>query len=166
MQSLYSVDGQPPFTFIPNRDVPTAIHQSLFYSSPQLSYGEHTLVVTNLGEQLFLDFFDTQDQPEQTSLSTIPSASVTSTLSLRNTTTTVIAEVPATSNISSGTTPTVTPLPLPQHPLLSTSALVGVVVGVASIVILAGLGVWFYRRQHMDGSDLEFNNLPSSLPKG
>ncbi|KAM5545374.1 hypothetical protein V8D89_000987 [Ganoderma adspersum] len=79
MQSLYSIDGQPPFTFIPNRDVQTAIHQSLFYSSLQFPYREHTLVVTNLGEQLFLDFFDVQDEAHPTSSSTTPAASTTTT---------------------------------------------------------------------------------------
>ncbi|KAI1788042.1 hypothetical protein LXA43DRAFT_895289, partial [Ganoderma leucocontextum] len=45
MQSQYSVDGQQPFTFIPDQEVPTALHQILFYSSGQLPYGEHSLVV-------------------------------------------------------------------------------------------------------------------------
>ena len=97
MQSLYSIDGQPPFTFIPKRDVQTAIHQSLFYSSPQFPYGEHTLVVTNLGEQLFLDFFDIQDETHPTLSSTTPAASTTTT-----------PTPPSTSAFGGGQTVTVT----------------------------------------------------------
>ena len=73
MQSQYSIDGQKPFVFLPGQEVPTAIHQTQFYSSPQFLYGQHTLVITNLGEQLFLDFFDVFDGNEPTtSRSNIP----------------------------------------------------------------------------------------------
>ena len=97
MQSLYSVDGQPPFTVIPNRDVQTSLHQTLCYSSPQFPYGEHTLVVTNLGEQLFLDFFDIQDETHPTLSSTTPAASTTTT-----------PTPPSTSAFGGGQTVTVT----------------------------------------------------------
>ena len=75
MQSLYSIDNQPPFAFISPQEVSASTHQTLFYSSPQFLYGQHTLVIKNLGEQLFLDFFDVQDETAQTPPPTAPTAS-------------------------------------------------------------------------------------------
>ena len=110
MVSQYSIDGQLPYTFTPNPTVLVAIHRSLFYSSPQLPYGEHTLVVTNLGEQLFLDFFEVQD--EMRSISSSAPSAASNTVTPTGTTTSV---QPATTNVL-GTSETQNMSDYPRYP--------------------------------------------------
>jgi len=58
--SLYTIDGGSPVTFTPNRAGDT-LNQQLFFQSPGLSEGSHTLTVTFVAVEhsdlFFLDFF-------------------------------------------------------------------------------------------------------------
>ena len=57
IQSLYAVDGRSPTPFLPSQQVDQESYRQLFFDSGPLRLGEHTLKVTNLGVQLWLDYF-------------------------------------------------------------------------------------------------------------
>ncbi|KAI1788036.1 hypothetical protein LXA43DRAFT_1097719 [Ganoderma leucocontextum] len=59
MQSRYAIDGGEPTTFLPPRAVQVeAYNQTTFYDSGALpGAGEHTLKITNLAVELWLDYF-------------------------------------------------------------------------------------------------------------
>ncbi|PIL28487.1 hypothetical protein GSI_08525 [Ganoderma sinense ZZ0214-1] len=57
MQSQYAIDGGSPTTFVLPQEVSQEAYNQSFYRSGALSAGTHTLKVTNLGTQLWLDYF-------------------------------------------------------------------------------------------------------------
>ncbi|KAM5536295.1 hypothetical protein V8D89_010031 [Ganoderma adspersum] len=57
MQSQYAIDGGSPTMFVPPQEVSEEAYNQSFYHSGTLSEGEHTLKITNLGSQLWLDYF-------------------------------------------------------------------------------------------------------------
>ena len=73
MQSQYTVDRGSPTVLTPPREVKVEQHRVLFFTSPQLSLSEHTLVIENRGEQFFFDYlqFDTSDESASTTSSPI-----------------------------------------------------------------------------------------------
>ena len=85
MQSQYSVDGSQPQTFIPPSEVTQESYGQKFFDSGPLAQGDHTLTITNLGEQLWIDYFQTDDvtpiqiaSPSATSLSSSTSIALLS----------------------------------------------------------------------------------------
>ena len=163
MESRYSIDSQPPFAFIPSQEVSAPTHQTLFYSSPQFLYGQHTLVITNLGEQLFIDFFDVQNDSE---ITTPKSPSATTTSSKANSPLASIAAPTLSSDHGSPTTtnstsvsimPTITPVLSSRNATLPTTAIAGVSIACALFLALAGMTVWF-RSKHNGRADSKLNN--------
>ncbi|KAJ8472996.1 hypothetical protein ONZ51_g8152 [Trametes cubensis] len=73
MQSQYTIDRGSPTVLTPPREVKVEQHRVLFFTSPQLSLSEHTLVIENRGEQFFFDYlqFDTSDESASTTSSPI-----------------------------------------------------------------------------------------------
>ncbi|KAM5545309.1 hypothetical protein V8D89_000922 [Ganoderma adspersum] len=61
MQSQYAIDGGSPTTFVPPQEVSEEAYNQSFYHSGSLPEGEHTLKITNLGAQLWLDYFLVND---------------------------------------------------------------------------------------------------------
>ncbi|KAM5545302.1 hypothetical protein V8D89_000915 [Ganoderma adspersum] len=57
IQSLYAIDGGSPTPFVPSRQVDQESFRQMFFDSGPLPLGKHTLKVTNLGVQLWLDYF-------------------------------------------------------------------------------------------------------------
>ncbi|KAM5545314.1 hypothetical protein V8D89_000927 [Ganoderma adspersum] len=57
MQSQYAIDGGSLTTFVPPQEVSEEAYNKSFYHSGTLLEGEHTLKITNLGAQLWLDYF-------------------------------------------------------------------------------------------------------------
>lgn len=63
MLSTYTIDGGPPTVFQPPSEITTPMYNQLFFASGTLSYGLHTIVVQNIGEQFWFDsiVFDVPD---------------------------------------------------------------------------------------------------------
>ncbi|KAH9851552.1 hypothetical protein C2E23DRAFT_229419 [Lenzites betulinus] len=61
--STYTIDGGPPTVFQPPSEITTPMYNQLFFGSGTISYGLHTIVVKNMGEQFWLDtiVFDVPD---------------------------------------------------------------------------------------------------------
>ncbi|KAM5545303.1 hypothetical protein V8D89_000916 [Ganoderma adspersum] len=57
MRSLYSIDGGRPNAFVPSREVDEDAYGQQFFDSGTLPLDKHTLKITNLGDQLWLDYF-------------------------------------------------------------------------------------------------------------
>lgn len=56
MKSQYSIDGGEPTIYSPPSTNTHWQHRRQFFRSDYISYGEHTLMITNLGDQFWLDF--------------------------------------------------------------------------------------------------------------
>ena len=56
MHSSYSIDGGPATDFIPASTVVKPAYRQKFFASDTLTNGEHTLVITNLGKELWFDY--------------------------------------------------------------------------------------------------------------
>ncbi|KAI9001070.1 hypothetical protein BD414DRAFT_405010 [Trametes punicea] len=63
MQSVYYLDAMQSAVHEPDPVVTAEQHRVLFYSSGPLTYGVHTLVIENVGQQFWLDYitFDVPD---------------------------------------------------------------------------------------------------------
>ncbi|RPD75768.1 hypothetical protein L226DRAFT_533837 [Lentinus tigrinus ALCF2SS1-7] len=102
-QSTYAIDGALPFLFSEERVFSLKSHNVQFFNSSSLLPGTHTLVVTNIGSSLFIDYFlvgqgDDVIEPQTSSLTqSNPSAQATSILT--STTGTVLA-FPSTSGFN------------------------------------------------------------------
>ncbi|PIL28453.1 hypothetical protein GSI_08487 [Ganoderma sinense ZZ0214-1] len=57
IQSLYAIDGGRQTAFVPSPLVPQESFRQKFYDSGPLPLGTHTLKITNLGVQLWIDYF-------------------------------------------------------------------------------------------------------------
>lgn len=77
MLSTYTIDGGPPTVFQPPSEITTPMYNQLFFGSGTISYGLHTIVVKNMGEQFWLDtiVFDVPDPIP----SSVPSSSTQET---------------------------------------------------------------------------------------
>ncbi|KAM5545300.1 hypothetical protein V8D89_000913, partial [Ganoderma adspersum] len=72
MMSQYVIDGGEPTTFVPAQEVQQEAYEQKFFDSGTLPLGEHMLNITNLGAQLWLDYFQfSTSVPEINSSSTI-----------------------------------------------------------------------------------------------
>ena len=61
MSSMYTIDDGIPTVFTPSPAVLQETFRQQFYDSGTLPAGDHTLQVTNLGVQLWLDYFQFDD---------------------------------------------------------------------------------------------------------
>ena len=61
MHSLYSIDGGHPTVFIPSPEVGQDAYGQKFFDSGTLPLDRHTLKITNIGDQLWLDYFQYDD---------------------------------------------------------------------------------------------------------
>ncbi|KAI1788038.1 hypothetical protein LXA43DRAFT_670403 [Ganoderma leucocontextum] len=85
MHSTYSIDGGPATDFIPASTTVRAAYRQKFFQSGTLSDGEHTLVIANVGRELWLDYLLITPPPQSTTAITsalsqnvqAPSASTT-----------------------------------------------------------------------------------------
>ncbi|KAI0826720.1 hypothetical protein BC628DRAFT_212889 [Trametes gibbosa] len=66
MLSTYSIDGGAPTVFQPPSRIEAPMYNQLFFRSGTLPYGDHTIVVQNLGEQFWFDSI-VYDVPDLTS---------------------------------------------------------------------------------------------------
>ncbi|TBU22560.1 hypothetical protein BD309DRAFT_964457 [Dichomitus squalens] len=55
MESQYTIDGGDPTVFTPPSEVSQEAYAQTFFDSGPLPAGEHTLLITNLGAQLWID---------------------------------------------------------------------------------------------------------------
>ncbi|KAI0738917.1 hypothetical protein C8Q80DRAFT_217984 [Daedaleopsis nitida] len=69
-RSQYSIDGGPSTQFVPPTTYPQWLYRRPFFLSGDISSGAHTLVITNLGEQFWLDYIQVEADAEQGSTST------------------------------------------------------------------------------------------------
>ncbi|RPD60517.1 hypothetical protein L227DRAFT_575125 [Lentinus tigrinus ALCF2SS1-6] len=104
-QSTYAIDGALPFLFSEERVFSLKSHNVQFFNSSSLLPGTHTLVVTNIGSSLFIDYFlvgqgDDVIEPQTSSLTqSNPSAQATSILT---STTGTVSSTPAASVSAQG----------------------------------------------------------------
>ncbi|KAG5650007.1 hypothetical protein H0H81_001085 [Sphagnurus paluster] len=155
--STYSLDGASSVTFSPAIGS-TAQYRQLFFSSPKLSDGEHTLVITSAVDQayLWLDYFEITPVQSTPSLSatsgitTAPLTMSTSTLPDARAPTTSLAIDPAPNATSANiySSPSKSATPQPSHnggP--NVGAIVGVVIGAFIIGLLFGIFLLLRRRR-------------------
>ena len=102
MQSQYTIDGGNPTTFVPPQEVSAEAYNQSFYHSGTLSAGEHTLKITNLGSQLWLDYFLVNDNG---GVNVVSAGGPSGGASTATTTATVIEPATATPTPSAGPTP-------------------------------------------------------------
>ncbi|TFK26400.1 hypothetical protein FA15DRAFT_702857 [Coprinopsis marcescibilis] len=109
--SEYSIDGGPPVQFIGTTTVAPglAAYNQIYFESPLLSDGTHTITITNIGEEnpLWLDYFLVT--PPAALVASTVTATVTSTVALPGQTIIVTAgldRAPQATNLgsSSGST--------------------------------------------------------------
>ncbi|KIJ91276.1 hypothetical protein K443DRAFT_686168 [Laccaria amethystina LaAM-08-1] len=165
--SSYTVDSNTPVVFT-GKSQATIQYKQLFFQSPTLSAGTHTLTITNNvdGDQLFLDFLSVVPSDPSSSSASSSSTSSTSSLSTstsetKSTTSAIITPtVPVTVTVTQRTSSTAAASSQTGKSVASTSnggnsgAIVGGVVG--GVVLLALFVVAFFfvrqrrRRAEMD----------------
>ncbi|KAM5545326.1 hypothetical protein V8D89_000939 [Ganoderma adspersum] len=77
MSSVYAVDDGIPTVFTPSPEVLQEAFRQEFYDSGALPAGDHTLQITNMGVQLWLDYFQFDDNTGWTSASVTTSVIAT-----------------------------------------------------------------------------------------
>jgi len=104
-QSSYTVDRNGPVTYTPPQDGDVQYRQ-LFYESPTLPNGQHTLTVTNLhdSDEFFLDYFVVFVEDETTVTPPLSSSAAPTV------TTTTIIKTSSSREIATSTSITVSPV--------------------------------------------------------
>ncbi|EJF57041.1 hypothetical protein DICSQDRAFT_129718 [Dichomitus squalens LYAD-421 SS1] len=98
MESQYTIDDGEPNTFLPTSEVSQEAYGQTFFDSGVLTRGEHTLVVTNFGSQLWIDYFQVSNDTD----TEIPSPSLhTSTSSTTSTSSAARIKISSLSSSSS-----------------------------------------------------------------
>ena len=78
MESQYSIDGGPSTLYSPPSPNTQWQYRRQFFRSEEIPYGAHTLVITNLGDQFWLDFVQVEVpvEPGNTQGAPTPSSSI------------------------------------------------------------------------------------------
>ncbi|TBU55954.1 hypothetical protein BD310DRAFT_932577 [Dichomitus squalens] len=98
MESQYTIDDGEPNTFLPTSEVSQEAYGQTFFDSGVLTRGEHTLVITNFGSQLWIDYFQVSNDTN----TEIPSpSSHTSTSSTSSTSSAARIKISSLSSSSS-----------------------------------------------------------------
>ncbi|TBU22558.1 hypothetical protein BD311DRAFT_139890 [Dichomitus squalens] len=71
MKSQYTIDDGEPTVFTPPPEVTRASYAQTFFDSGPLPAGEHTLLIRNLGEQLWIDCLRVSDDPASITTSAV-----------------------------------------------------------------------------------------------
>lgn len=145
--SAYILDGNPA-TVYAGRQTTTVLFQQLFYQSPPLVYGTHTLLIQNSGTGVFwLDFIlYTPSEPPQSVSSSFPSTT--------STTPALSPTLSPSSTLSSS--PTLSPSPTVTGSKSSVVAIAGGAAGASVVIICLVFGMLYYRRRarRHNGTDL------------
>ena len=143
-RSSYLLDAPPASVYTAGTLQATAFQQ-LFFQSPTLSDGEHTLLVTNLGSgALWIDYFRytssvaSQPAPPSASSSLTSSRIVTVTPSNESVTNSPTPD-PSPSGTGPGPNPARTPIPI--------AAVVGGAIGALVLIIALIFGMLYYRKR-------------------
>ncbi|KAI0752337.1 hypothetical protein C8Q80DRAFT_442760 [Daedaleopsis nitida] len=149
--STYVVDRGVPTIHIPPEPIPPR-QRAMFFSQQDLHTGTHTLIITNLGDSLWLNYVEIAGAPlEPTTMMTVPPAA--STVPFPTTVVQSIHISPSTRAVGPGDNPTKTSIATQlSHPPStdapkSTPKLVGGVIGAAICILLLASGGWLWRRR-------------------
>ena len=158
-RSSYLLDASSPSIYAAEK-TKVPLFQNLFFHSPTLSDGEHTLVVTNLGTgALWIDYFIyTPSNPLSSSTSSLPPPTPSSpTLAPSSTVTPTPSRTPVISSPSpkpSSTSSSVTGLPGQANSNTSNGkssipvpAVVGGAIGALILIIALVFGMLYYRKR-------------------
>lgn len=147
--SIYSLDDGSPATFTASQES-TTLYSQIFYESPPLQDGSHTLVITSTVENSFfwLDFITVT--PVANSSSVTQEGSSSSTLATGSPSD-VTSPVSSTAQIISSTTASQS---APSSVVATTgissnrsAVIAGAVLGILGILLLAALLALFFRRR-------------------
>jgi hypothetical protein len=169
--SLYTIDGGSPVTFTPNRAGST-LYQQLFFQSPVLHEGSHTLAVTFLtvenSDMLFLDFFTINEAAvPASSLTTFSSSSSQSSPLSTTTYTTPQSSLSSNDTLlstASPATPGVTTAPVQGKS--KSELLIGPIIGGAlGVLILTCIVLLYLRRGRQEHHPNENIGAPPPIGK-
>ncbi|KAE9406486.1 hypothetical protein BT96DRAFT_915428 [Gymnopus androsaceus JB14] len=140
-KSTYQVDGAVPSTFTFNANGLNNYHLN-FYSSPALDPGNHTLIMTSIGNnttEIFLDYIVYNPMPSSSSTSSLIS---TSSAVSSGDPATVTTPMPLASAVSSSDPATVTtPIPIASAGHVASSSAGAIAGGVVGAVAGLALGL-------------------------
>jgi hypothetical protein len=143
-RSSYLLDAPPASVYTAGTLQATAFQQ-LFFQSPTLSDGEHTLLVTNLGSgALWIDYF--RYTSSVTSQPASPSASSSLTSSR------IVTVTPSNESVINSPTPDPSPSgtgpgPNPARTPIPIAAVVGGAIGALVLIIALIFGMLYYRKR-------------------
>ncbi|KAH9893566.1 hypothetical protein C8Q73DRAFT_538498 [Cubamyces lactineus] len=167
MSSRYTLDGRdPPVQFDPPEAVTKETFSVYFYSSGAIPYGQHVLLIENLGEQFWLDSI-------VVGIPNNVSAASEAAQSPKPTTTTTLSEAPlstSTSVVFPGTSTANTSETSPNAMAKSSVVVPGVAAGAAVggtvvlVAILSGGLVWWRRRRRGNGKPDREGAVPGLTP--